>query len=331
LAGHDVMLTPAQAAFVAAHVPGFDVETWNVSLAGLAGSERRFVRIGSPDGATSMVLVIWDSQDNDWDRFTGIQAEVGPFVLFLPVIHAVDSRHGLILEEDLGSMTLHAFASSHRKEIDKVEEACRSALDALIAWQAIPPAASRHLAARSMDLDMFLWESDYFAQHCVTEYFGCEKLLDTAWHDERRRLAEELAAMPKVCIHRDFQSENIMVTPRGIRFVDFQGARLGPAGYDCASLLFDPYNDLLEEGLRNRLFAYYDSRSGHMVDANHFALCAISRLMQALGAYANLSLHKGKERYRRYVPVALGRLTGVLDKVEEFRRLRQIVDTCLRG
>jgi hypothetical protein len=38
-----------------------------------------------------------------------------------------------------------------------------------------------------MDEEVFLWESDDFARHCVTEFFGREDLLDEEWDRERHR------------------------------------------------------------------------------------------------------------------------------------------------
>jgi hypothetical protein len=50
--------------------------------------------------------------------------------------------------------------------------------------------------------------------------------------------------------------------------------------------------------------------------------------MQALGAYGNLSVHKGKTRYREFVPVALKRLAGVIDRLPEYKAIKSIVECC---
>jgi aminoglycoside/choline kinase family phosphotransferase len=145
-------------------------------------------------------------------------------------------------------------------------------------------------------------------------------------------LAVAASALPRTFIHRDFQSENILLTNSKIRFVDFQGARLGPPAYDVASLLFDPYVDALTEDLSARLFAYYSSLPLRVrVDKHTFHLCAVQRLMQALGAYGNLSIHKGKERYRKFVPLALKRLRGVMEKLPEFKAMARVVDGCVEA
>ena len=52
------------------------------------------------------------------------------------------------------------------------------------------------------------------------------------------------------------------------------------------------------------------------------------RLTQALGAYGNLSLHKGKEVYRDYIPYALKLLLQVLDNEGAYPCLKNIVYEC---
>jgi N-acetylmuramate 1-kinase len=331
LANSIIQLAPAQLDFLTKHIAGFSVEKWILESGGQAGSDRRFIRVCDATRHRSFMLILWDSNDKDWERFIGIQHEISGVVAFLPQIHAVDAEHGLILEEDLGSITLHAHCRQHLENDSEIEQIYRKAIDALIDWQAMPVTASAHLAARAMDVEMFLWESDYFSLHCVTEYFGNEKLLNPEWQTERHTIAEDLAKFSQVCIHRDFQSENILVKDGAIRFVDYQGARLGPAGYDLASLLYDPYAETLNATLIVKLVEYYRSKSPRTFNGKGFVLCAISRLMQALGAYSNLSLHKGKDRYRQFVPVALNHLSEVLSHHAGLPCLKEIVAVCLKA
>ena len=326
----DVELTPAQVDFLARNIAGYNPATWPAGITGNAGSDRRFVRIASKDGGRSYILILWDSRDRDWGRFIGIQGEVSAIVRFLPRIFATDAGNGLILEEDLGVMTLRMFCSQNAQRPDEIEKIYRRAIDALLEWQRMPAGAGSHLGSRAMDEEAFLWESDYFGLHCVAEYFGVGKLLDEGWQIERRELARELAGFPRVCIHRDFQSENIMVAGDDIRFVDFQGARLGPAGYDLASLLYDPYAEVLDIVGIERLMQYYRSKTPGFLNERAFNLCAVSRLMQALGAYGNLSLNKGKDWYRQFVPAALKNLATVAGNLKGLDTIKKIAAVCIK-
>jgi N-acetylmuramate 1-kinase len=319
-------LTPAQTQFLARNIARFQLEDWNVSDAGYAGSDRRFLRIMKKNGdATSFILVLWDSNDSDWDRFLSIQKELRGVVPFLPDIFSSDEVHGVILEEDLGNCTLKSIASTNPEGL---EETYLSVLNALIEWQKIPAMTSAAIASRSMDLEVFLWESRYFAQHCVTEFFGCDSLLTKEWEMDRTKIALSASTFPKVYIHRDFQSENILIHDHTVRFVDFQGARLGPAGYDLASLIFDPYILQLENRLSEKLFEYYQKKTAYAMDADSFYICSLQRLMQAMGAYGNLSIHKSKERYRQFIPIAVNRCIKVLEKLQGFPQLLTILHAC---
>jgi aminoglycoside/choline kinase family phosphotransferase len=249
LAG-DVTLTPAQAAFVRGHVSGYSEKEWKTTTAGKAGSPRVFVRIRETAGRRrTYILVVWDSKDEDWPRFLNIPREVSPHVSFLPEMYASDPEPGLILEEDLGDRTLNSAVSvAGGGETTIIDAYCR-VLYALCAWQSLDVTTSPAIASRSLDAGTFLWETDYFARHCVADFCGCGRTLDRDWEGERRALAAAAASLPQTFMHRDFQSENILLTGSGVRFVDFQGARLGPPAYDVASLLYDPYVSFLSARL----------------------------------------------------------------------------------
>lgn len=322
-------LTPAQFGFLNENIPGFDHTQWSVTSAGAAGSDRRFLRIQrNGDANVSFVLVLWDSRDEDWQRFLAIEKELGPIIPFLPKIYAHNGRHGLILEEDLGNTTLKRFCTAFP---DRIEDAYRSVLDALVTWQKTEIIASAVIASRSMDLEVFLWESKYFSVHCVTEFFGCDNLLNKEWEKERMRIALNASNLPRVCIHRDFQSENILIDKGAIRFVDYQGARLGPAGDDLALLLYDPYVAQLDKDFVRRLFDYYKSKTPVSIPDESFYVCALQRLMQACGAYGNLSIHKGKEQYRRFIPVAIKRCIGIMEKIPHYPQLSRIFKKCIES
>ena len=322
-------ITPAQEAFLQSSIPSFSRETWNIELAGRAGSQRYFVRVfRTIPSYESYILVVWDSRDEDWERFLSIQADVSKEISVLPVVYAHDERHGIILEEDLGTKTLKQYVVD-RKDRNEVCSIYRKVLDALFQWQNLDPSLSPTIQSRVLDEDVFLWETSYFARHCVTEFCGCEELLGSAWEQERKRLALRVASLPKRCVHRDFQSENILIHDNSVRFVDFQGARLGPSEYDTASLLFDPYIAFLDTNTTEQLFDYCRKQfSDSFITETSFYQCAAQRLMQALGAYGNLSIHMGKPWYREYIPIAMDRLRSVLSYLSDFPSILRVAQGC---
>jgi aminoglycoside/choline kinase family phosphotransferase len=156
-------------------------------------------------------------------------------------------------------------------------------------------------------------ECRYFMEAFVQNYLGWQWRYED-FKTEFERLARQIhQARITGFLHRDFQSRNIMVQQQRIVFIDFQGGRLGPIQYDLASLLIDPYA-ALPAAFQDQMFAYgaaqLDSRYGANLDKYEkgYALCAVARNLQILGAYAFLSRVKGKRQFETYIPTAVDSL-----------------------
>jgi aminoglycoside/choline kinase family phosphotransferase len=118
-------------------------------------------------------------------------------------------------------------------------------------------------------------------------------------------------------LHRDVQSRNIMLRNGRPYFIDFQGGRIGPVQYDLASLLIDPYVQLRADDQAG-LYDYAAARFARSlaIDPDGFRQgyehCALSRNLQALGAFAFLARVKHKPRFESYIPAALNGLAARL-------------------
>jgi hypothetical protein len=102
--------------------------------------------------------------------------------------------------------------------------------------------------------------------------------------------------------------------------------RPGLAEYDLASLLYDPYVDLPEVE-RSELAGYYRQlqiERGIAINGDFdlkLRLCAMQRLMQALGAYGFLGLVKGHKHFLKHIPAALKSLQRIVAKIDGLPRL----------
>src|SRR5207248_8692852 len=107
----------------------------------------------------------------------------------------------------------------------------------------------------------YLWEQGYFFKNCLGRAFRLEpaRLRRLGSLPALRVIAHRLAAMPRVLVHRDFQSQNIIVRNGLAYLIDFQGMRPGLPQYDVASLLYDPYVEFTDAE-RNQLIGYYLER-----------------------------------------------------------------------
>ena len=154
--------------------------------------------------------------------------------------------------------------------------------------------------------------------------------------DEFKLLASRAARQPAVYfLHRDFQSRNLMVSHEKIRVIDFQGGRLGPLGYDLASLLIDPYAGL-PEGLQHELLEHYlEQLCTYGLDELAFKKgypnLALQRNLQVLGAYAFLGFQKQKSFFRQYILPATFSLQQRLAQPEarDYPHLRQLTYTIM--
>jgi hypothetical protein len=128
-------------------------------------------------------------------------------------------------------------------------------------------------------------------------------------------IAGSLAELPRVLVHRDFQSQNILMRNGQAYLIDFQGMRPGLAQYDLASLLYDPYVDL-SEAERHELLEHYCRQTPGADFLRTLKLCAMQRLMQALGAYGFLGLVKGHTHFLDHIPKAVNSLRDVVSEID---------------
>src|SRR6202022_3124361 len=186
-----------------------------------------------------------------------------------------------------------------------------------------------HLPAE-FNAALYLWEQNYFFENCLCRYFKIDnaKTNQLSTLPALREIAEQLASLPRVLVHRDFQSQNILLRNSQAYLIDFQGMRPRLAEYDLASLFFDPYVDLSGEE-QMELIGYYKQKqaeNGRIVDGEFdetLRLCAMQRLMQALGAYGFLGLVKGHQQFLRHIPAAIKSLDSIVSRLPGLEKLAQ--------
>jgi NDP-sugar pyrophosphorylase family protein/aminoglycoside/choline kinase family phosphotransferase len=280
----------------------------NVFPIGAGGSDRKYSRIRRE--RSSMVLVRFTSSDEDFRRHIAYTDFFRKYGIPVPALLKAYPDRKEALFEDLGDLSLYSWLKCPRAEED-AETMYRKVIDIAGMIHAV---ATAHVAecplmeGRQFDYDHLRWETSYFMQHFILKS-GKARANDASYlAGEFHRLALKVSSFPMTVIHRDLQSQNIMVTGGSIpRIIDYQGARIGPPAYDVASLLWDPYSRL-EGGLRERLLDHYiagmKERTGTDYDERVFrdALlpCRLQRHMQALGAYGFLSSVKGKKYFMKH-------------------------------
>ena len=257
----------------------------------------------------------------------------------LPVaeIYFHDAFAGLVFTEDLGDTNLQTYVLQQCGKQDVIK-IYMQVINDLIKYnrEGIQGFAQEWpWQTKSYDRELILTnECAYFRQRFVEEYLG----INTGGFDldaEFGWLADRIIELGLWgLLHRDLQSRNIMVKDGKPYYIDYQGARLGPLQYDLASLLYDPYV-MLDEATRNLLLNYCCNHDGLLGCPDQmekgFYYCALSRNMQALGAYAFLSHIKGKPWFKTYMYPALKNLHALLNDPHfknEFASLRTLTALC---
>ena len=288
------------------------------------GSDRKYYRIQVPDGSP-LILVKYGSQREENRHYVAIAEFLDAEEIRVPRIYFHDETEGLIWMEDLGELDLWTFRD---EPWPRRRELYRSALE---------QAARLHMRAHSaqgvevlhlqkeFNAELYRWEQDYFFENCLGLFFKADAatLAPLLHCPALEKMAHDLAALPRVLVHRDFQSQNIMIKEGDAYFIDFQGLRPGLPQYDLASLFYDPYVTLTPPQ-RKELMEDYMELAG-IDDRAEFLrvydLCAVQRLMQALGAYGFLGIVKARPQFLQHIPVALASLEEVLGRVPELEAL----------
>ncbi len=310
------------------HFPRFDEAEVEITPIEKGGSDRRFYRVrSSPDH--SLILVKYNLERAENRHYVQIAEFFSANGICAPKIFLHDAQEGLIWIEDLGATDLW----SYRDEPWPVRRALyRSALEEVTKLHCLPLAkaeAIQHDFPQEFDAELYLWEQNYFFENCLGRVFEIEETRRTelAQLPALGEIAQRLAGLPRVLVHRDFQSQNIIIRDGQACLIDFQGMRPGLSKYDLASLLYDPYVSLPAHE-RDDLFAIYRAlREQHgwplrVDDEEIFRLCAMQRLMQALGAYGFLGLVKGNRAFLEHVPSALALLLSVVREIAGLEPLR---------
>lgn len=315
------------------HFPRFDADEVDIAPIEKGGSDRKFYRVRC-SAEQSLILVKYNLEREENRHYVEIARFLETNGIRAPKIYFHDAEEGLIWIEDLGEKDLF----SQRDESWLVRSVLyESALDQIAKLHALDGKTAGSIA-RSLPAEfntaLYLWEQQYFFENCLGRYFHVEeaKLNELAALPALREIAEELDGTRRVLVHRDFQSQNIISRNGQAHLIDFQGMRPGLAQYDLASLLYDPYVKLTSNE-RSELTEYYrDAQCKNDIVTDEafdrlLTLCAMQRLMQALGAYGFLGLVKKHQAFLDYIPDALLSLRGILEDIRGLDSLRSVLAT----
>lgn len=265
-------------------------------------SGRTIVRVKTP-GHEPFIGVHWNEDREDNAQFIPVAQFLKQAKLRVPAILHERARYRVALVEDLGDVDL--LSLKNRPFAERLPF-YRSAFEQVDKLFYAKPAKDFHLMP-PFDAALYRWEQEYFFEYMVEEFLGRDASglrENTAFIE----LSQRLGTVARHLVHRDFQSQNLLIKDNQVWLIDFQGLRRGRQEYDLASLIFDPYLDHSAEE-REQLLTLWEEIADERPLETLFHECAAQRLMQALGAYGNIVKNRGDNWYRPHIATA-ARLLG---------------------
>lgn len=288
-------------------------------------SFRRYFRI-THAGGTCIAMDAPPAQENcaTFVRVAELFAAAGVNV---PRILAQDLDLGFLLLTDFGATTyLDALP------LADADRLYRDALEALVRLQC----ASAPGALPDYDATLLRREMALFADWYVERHLG--RPLEPAQRERLERVFQVVVAHnlaePRVYVHRDYHSRNLMVTRPSPGILDFQDAVLGPLSYDLVSLLRDAYVEWPEERVLDWTARYWQiaRRAGLPVRHDYaefyrdFEWMGVQRHLKVLGIFARLWHRDGKPRYLSDLPLVLRYLERTAARYRELSPLARLLD-----
>ncbi|NOT84887.1 MAG: phosphotransferase [Methylococcaceae bacterium] len=274
-------------------------------------SFRRYFRITLP----SQSWIVMDAppeRENiqPFIKMAGIMREAG---VKIPQLFHINLEQGFIALEDFGGIGYLDQLLAYPVEADRLYH---SAFTSLLALQ--QNSAINQLALPAYDVALLTRELGVFSEWFLNTYLNLTPP-DALQGSVNQYLIDSAMQQPRVLVHRDFHSRNLMVLERDNPGVlDFQDAVIGPITYDLVSLLKDCYICWPEQQVDAWREAYLERlRQANLIACDSqqfkrwFDLMGMQRHLKAIGIFARLHLRDGKSTYLNDIPRTLAYVTNV--------------------
>ena len=304
---------------------------FRVAPASADASFRRYFRLtfDAPASGGDATLIAMDAPPpmENCAPFVHVASLLAGAGINAPRVRAANVARGFLLLTDLGD----------RMYLDALDAASAPALysdaiDALVRWQRatrageLPPYDEALLAR-----ELALFPDWYVARHLGVTLSAAQS---AALADVFRALLDNNLAQPRVYVHRDYHSRNLMVCPDNPGVLDFQDAVEGPITYDLVSLLRDAYVAWDEERELDWAIRCWERsrRAGLPVHPDFgefwrdFEWMGVQRQLKVLGIFARLCHRDGKDRYLADMPRVMRYLRRTTERYRALGPLLALLD-----
>ncbi|MBW8078776.1 MAG: phosphotransferase [Gallionella sp.] len=311
------------ATWLRSHFPN---DTFTLTPASADASFRRYFRATFADNSTRIVMDA-PPQHEDCKPFLHVAKLFGQAGAHVPQVYAQDLEQGFLLLSDLGNTTyLQALTTGNAPQL------YGAATDALIKIQL----ASRENELPLYDAVLLRRELNLFPEWYIAKHLGVtlSAKQQAKLEEVYTRILANNLAQPRVYVHRDYHSRNLMLTEPTPGIIDFQDAVYGPITYDLASLFKDAYIRWEEPDIMDWLIRYWEKarKVGLPVRADFgefyrdYEMMGVQRHLKVLGIFARLYHRDGKDGYLKDMPLVMDYLHRACVRYIDLKPLLNILD-----
>ncbi|WP_419419990.1 aminoglycoside phosphotransferase family protein [Legionella sp. D16C41] len=307
------------------------LDSTDFSLNLLAGdaSFRKYYRLIFQD--ISRIVMDAPPQQEALKPFIEIAGFFRTHGLLTPKVYAVNELEGFALLDDFGDTLL-----LHHLTVENTDNLYTTAIKVLLKIQQCP--LENGYPFPRFDKQFMQNELNLFRQWFLDAYLKLKlsskekNLIQTTFN----WLIAEIEKQPKVVIHRDYHSRNIMLSGaefnHQLALIDFQDAMIGPVTYDLVSLLKDCYIQWPREQILRWLLIFYEyspyTKQWSFSDfLRAFDLCGLQRHLKVLGIFCRLHLRDNKPSYLHDLPLTLHYVTACAEDYEELKSFYHFLQT----
>jgi len=304
----------------------FPGESIALAPASSDASFRCYFRIRLVGGGSRIVMDAPPGRE-DCGAFLRVARLFAAAGVHVPEILAEDTTQGFLLLSDLGATTyLQALADGDADAL------YRDAIMALVQIQrasraGVLPEYDEALLQREMRL---FPEWYLIKQRQAVPTPAQQETLDRLF----ALLLRNNLSQPRVFVHRDYHSRNLMASDPNPGILDFQDAVIGPVTYDLVSLLKDAYIDWEEAQVLDWAIRYWEQAKAAALPVSwdfaefyrDFEWMGVQRHLKVLGIFARLAHRDGKTSYLNDMPRVWTYLHKTCARYTELRPLARLLE-----
>jgi hypothetical protein len=304
----------------------------NMTALGGRGSDRSFYRL-TWNATESAMLIRYEPKRVENAYYGDIALFLDQINIPVPKLIHHDVEQCLMLMEDLGDNDLWSHRNGPWEFRRDLYQKTLSIVHKLHSFPLEELSSTKVRLTDPFDFQLYEWERNYFKKNFVEKV--CRVELEPAsvqkLDEELDNLVNHIYTGIQSLIHRDLQSQNIMIRHGEPYLIDFQGMRIGSPFYDLGSLLCDPYVQISREECEQLLSFYYRLSKRNLAWPDFQQLfweASVQRLMQALGAYGFLGITKGITAFLDHIPAGLAKLQAAAEITHTLPFLLELARQC---